>query len=137
MGVSSTRSTPPTPVLLTNTHERDIHQNGANNGFFVSYIHLLSPAPSLYIGRAMLPKEWTNVMRVLQDQCDPTPFEDLERLFVNDMGQDMDEIFDDFNPNPIGVASLAQVHVGRYRKTGQLVAVKVSRCVFSVRLILT
>ncbi|KAF9650900.1 ABC1-domain-containing protein [Thelephora ganbajun] len=73
---------------------------------------------------AMLPKEWTDVMRVLQDQCDPTPYEDLERLFIADMGQNIQEIFDDFNPNPIGVASLAQVHVGRYKKTGQLVAVK-------------
>lgn len=76
-------------------------------------------------------------MRVLQDQCHPTPFEDLERLFLTDIGQDIHEIFDDFNPIPIGVASLAQVHVGKYKKTGQPVAVKVSRCVFSARLILT
>ena len=82
--------------------------------------------PNFYIGRAMLPKEWTDVMRVLQDRCDPTPYEDLERLFITDMGQEIHEIFDDFDPNPIGVASLAQVHVGRYKKTGQLVAVKVN-----------
>lgn len=75
----------------------------------------------------MLPKEWTDVMRVLQDQCDPTPYEDIERLFITDIGQNIGEIFDDFDPDPIGVASLAQVHVGRYKKTGQLVAVKVSR----------
>ena len=74
----------------------------------------------------MLPKEWTDAMRVLQDQCDPTPYEDIERLFITDMGQNIGDIFDDFNPDPIGVASLAQVHVGRYKKTGQLVAVKVS-----------
>jgi hypothetical protein len=106
--------------------QRYIHQNGANHGFSVSYLRLLSPGFNLYIGRAMLPQEWTDVMRVLQDQCDPTPYEDLERLFITDMGQGIHEIFDDFNPNPIGVASLAQVHVGRYKKTGQLVAVKAS-----------
>ena len=72
-------------------------------------------------------------MRVLQDQCDPTPYEDLKRLFITDMGQDIHEIFDDFNLNPIGVASLAQVHVGRYKKTGQLVAVKVCLRAFSTR----
>ena len=76
-------------------------------------------------------------MRVLQDQCNPTPYEDLERLFITDMGQDIREIFDDFDPNPIGVASLAQVHVGRHKKTGQLVAVKVSPCALSARLVLT
>jgi len=85
----------------------------------------------------MLPKEWTDVMRVLQDRCDPTPYEDLERLFITDMGQDIEDIFDDFDPNPIGVASLAQVHVGRYKNTGQLVAVKVSRCALPARLVLT
>ena len=84
----------------------------------------------------MLPKEWTDVMRVLQDRCDPTPYEDIERLFVTDMGQDIREIFDDFNPDPIGVASLAQVHVGRYKKTGQLVAVKVNWRVSPAHLIL-
>lgn len=51
---------------------------------------------------------------------------------MTDMGQEIHEIFEDFNPNPIGVASLAQVHVGRYKKTGQLVAVKVSLRVFTV-----
>ena len=124
------------PIVPLTRRRRDIHQNGANHGFFVSYLRLLPPAPNLYICRAMLPKEWTDVMRVLQDQCDPTPIEDLERLFITDMGQDIHEIFDDFDPNPIGVASLAQVHVGRYKKTGQLVAVKVGRCIFTVRLLL-
>ena len=117
--------------------ERHIHQNGANYGFSVSYLHPLPPVSDLYFDRAMLPKEWTDVMRVLQDQCNPTPYEDLERLFITDMGQGIEEIFDDFNPNPIGVASLAQVHVGRYKKTGQLVAVKVSQCALPARPILT
>jgi len=85
----------------------------------------------------MLPNEWTDIMRVLQDRCDPTPYEDIERLFITDMGQGIREIFDDFNPDPIGVASLAQVHVGRYKKTDQLVAVKVNRRVPPIHLILT
>lgn len=65
-------------------------------------------------------------MRPLQDQCDPTPFEDVERLFVSDMGKPISELFDEFNHEPIGVASLAQVHVGRLKETGQEVAVKVN-----------
>jgi len=116
---------------------RDIHQNGANYGFFVRYLRLLPSVSNVYPCRAMLPKEWTDVMRVLQDRCDPTPYENLERLFLTDMGQVIEEIFDDFDPNPIGVASLAQVHVGRYKKTGQLVAVKVGRCILLAPLVLT
>jgi aarF domain-containing kinase len=64
-------------------------------------------------------------MRPLQDQCEPTPYKDVERLFENDMGTSIEELFDDFDPNPIGVASLAQVHIGRHKSSGKPVAVKV------------
>ena len=84
-------------------HDRDIHQNGTNYGFSVRSLHLLPPVSNVYFRRAMLPKEWTDVMRVLQDQCDPTPYEDLERLFITDMGREIRDIFDDFDPNPIEI----------------------------------
>lgn len=74
----------------------------------------------------VLPKEWTSTMRPLQDQCEPTPYETIEELFVKDIGAPISELFEDFDPSPIGVASLAQVHVGRHRKSGKKVAVKVS-----------
>lgn len=63
-------------------------------------------------------------MRPLQDQCEPTPYKDVEALFLKDMGVPISEIFDEFNPTPVGVASLAQVHIGRHRKSGRPVAVK-------------
>lgn len=65
-------------------------------------------------------------MRPLQDKCEPTPYEDLKGLFLSDMGVPVSELFEDFDPVPIGVASLAQVHFGRHRKTGKQAAVKVS-----------
>lgn len=73
----------------------------------------------------VLPKEWTSTMRPLQDQCEPTPYENLEDLFLSDMGCPISELFADFDPVPIGVASLAQVHVGHHRASGKRVAVKV------------
>lgn len=73
----------------------------------------------------VLPVEWTSTMKVLQDKCEPTQYEDLETLFLNDMGAPISELFDDFDPEPIGVASLAQVHIGRHKSSGQTVAVKV------------
>ena len=63
--------------------------------------------------------------RPLQDQCEPTPYDDLEALFLTDMGQSISDSFEDFDPQPIGVASLAQVHVGLHRDSKKRVAVKV------------
>lgn len=87
-----------------------------------------SPATDSHINetnRIVLPIEWTSTMRPLQDQCEPTPVEDVEALFLSDIGQPLSEIFDSFEPEPIGVASLAQVHVGHHRQSGKTVAVKV------------
>ncbi|PPQ63998.1 hypothetical protein CVT24_009427 [Panaeolus cyanescens] len=72
----------------------------------------------------VLPEEWRKTMAVLQDRCEPTNFPDLEDLFLKDMGYPISDIFSEFDPTPIGVASLAQVHIGRYRETGERVAVK-------------
>lgn len=64
-------------------------------------------------------------MRPLQDRCYPTPYEDLEGLFLADVGSHIYDLFDEFDPSPIGVASLAQVHVAREKQSGRRVAVKV------------
>ena len=63
-------------------------------------------------------------MRPLQNQCEPTAYEALERMFVSDIGVSIPEYFDEFDPQPIGVSSLAQVHVGRLKGSGEKVAVK-------------
>lgn len=73
----------------------------------------------------VLPKEWTATLTPLQDQCTPTPVEDIDAMLRTDLGLGIDDLFTDFDPTPIGVASLAQVHHAIDRKTGQPVAVKV------------
>ncbi|KAI0829946.1 ABC1-domain-containing protein [Trametes gibbosa] len=89
----------------------------ANGGIFIKLgQHIASVA--------VLPHEWTSTMRPLQDQCEPTAYEDLNQMFISDMGTSLSDYFDDFDPSPIGVASLAQVHVGRLKSTGEQVAVK-------------
>ncbi|KAI9145731.1 ABC1 family-domain-containing protein [Paraphysoderma sedebokerense] len=72
----------------------------------------------------LLPLEYVETMKVLQDRCDPTATEDLEKLFQNDLGKSIDDLFIYFNPIPIGVASLAQVHQATLHN-GQEVAVKI------------
>jgi aarF domain-containing kinase len=107
----------------------------ANGGLPMSILNARSLIPRLLgifikLGQHMasldvLPKEWTQTMAVLQDNCEPTPYEDIETLFLHDMGAPVAEIFDDFDKVPIGVASLAQVHVGHHKPSGRRVAVKV------------
>ncbi|KAK7057167.1 ABC1-domain-containing protein [Favolaschia claudopus] len=90
----------------------------ANGGIFIKL--------GQHLGSILvLPREWTSTMQPLQDKCEPTPYKDVEALFRSDMGAPVAELFDEFDPVPIGVASLAQVHSGRDRKTGRRVAVKI------------
>ncbi|KAG8724410.1 hypothetical protein FRC12_024320, partial [Ceratobasidium sp. 428] len=63
-------------------------------------------------------------MRPLQDQCYPTPLEDADNLFLQDTGISLLDQFSEFDETPIGVASLAQVHIARDKATGRQVAVK-------------
>ena len=72
----------------------------------------------------LLPKEWTETMIPLQDQCPESTLEEIDGMFMTDLGQSVADLFDEFHSVPIGVASLAQVHVGRLKSVDGLVAVK-------------
>ncbi|KAF1800698.1 ABC1 family-domain-containing protein [Mucor lusitanicus] len=76
----------------------------------------------------ILPIEWTTTLSALQDRCDPTSEEDIRKLFLTDYGVPLDQVFEEFDWKPLGVASLAQVHKARLRKEhtdqGDWVAVK-------------
>ncbi|ODV98634.1 hypothetical protein PACTADRAFT_36543 [Pachysolen tannophilus NRRL Y-2460] len=72
----------------------------------------------------LLPPEWTRTMIPLQDNCPESDYEEINNLFIEDLGFPIDELFEHFDRKPAGVASLAQVHIGFLKKTGEKVAVK-------------
>ncbi|KAJ2980833.1 hypothetical protein NUW58_g6842 [Xylaria curta] len=90
-----------------------------NGGIFIKLGQHLSAMTYL------LPFEWTSTFVPLQDQCPVSPYESIEEMFRRDTGEELRDYFSEFAYEPIGAASLAQVHLATVKETGQRVAVKV------------
>jgi predicted unusual protein kinase regulating ubiquinone biosynthesis (AarF/ABC1/UbiB family) len=74
----------------------------------------------------VLPREITEVLAELQDEVPAAPFKAILAELEADLGKDVDQIFDAVSPEPLGAASLAQVHAARL-PNGETVVVKVLR----------
>jgi aarF domain-containing kinase len=73
----------------------------------------------------LLPPEWTTTFIPLQDKCPVSSFESIDEMFFQDTGKHVSDEFSQFAHEPIGAASLAQVHLATLKENGQKVAVKV------------
>lgn len=73
----------------------------------------------------LLPPEWTNTFIPLQDKCPVSSFQSIENMFRKDTNEDLWDYFSEFADEPIGAASLAQVHLATIKDSGRKVAVKV------------
>ncbi|KAK6636872.1 hypothetical protein RUM43_010536 [Polyplax serrata] len=73
----------------------------------------------------LVPAEYIKVMKVLHSDAPKSSLKSVYKVLREDLKQEPSEIFEYFEEEPLGTASLAQVHKARLKKDGSLVAVKV------------
>ncbi|XP_063225636.1 aarF domain-containing kinase 1 [Bacillus rossius redtenbacheri] len=72
----------------------------------------------------LLPQEYVQTMKVLHSRAPCSSLKEVEQVLREDLKRDPLELFDEFEPEPLGTASLAQVHRAKL-KDGTVLAVKV------------
>src|SRR5437588_3049529 len=87
---------------------------------FVKFGQLLSTRPDV------VPPDILVELRALQDDVRPVPFEQVERVLEEDLGNTVERLFLEFEERPIAAASIGQVRRA-VLPTGKRVAVKVQR----------
>ena len=109
LGRRGDQSLPPAPRALT-----------AMGPAYIKFGQILSTRPDV-VG-----PELAEQLRVLQDRLPPFSTDVAKQSFKLEIGLDADDVFSDFS-EPVAAASIAQVHRGELKDTGQSVAIKVLR----------
>ncbi|MDB4916238.1 MAG: hypothetical protein JWM95_3882 [Gemmatimonadetes bacterium] len=87
---------------------------------YVKLGQLLSTRPDL------LPDVYIRELETLQDDVGPISVDIIEQIIETELGARISKLFEFFDPEPLGTASLGQVHGARLRG-GRAVVVKVQR----------
>lgn len=87
---------------------------------FVKLGQLLASRPDL------VPEEWSNEFARLHDRVQPLPFDQIDRVLREDLGEDYRSAFHSIDEEPLGSASIAQVHAAVLHD-GRRVVLKVQR----------
>ncbi|HEY8175817.1 MAG TPA: AarF/UbiB family protein [Gemmatimonadaceae bacterium] len=85
---------------------------------YIKLGQVLSTRPDL------LPETYVRELEKLQDEVPPIPYEAVEGVVASELGARMSKLFDSFDREPLGTASLGQVHAAVLRG-GRDVVVKV------------
>lgn len=71
--------------------------------------------------------EISEELEQLRDNTPITDFIEIRKVIESELGQDLENIYKDFDEIPIGSASIGQVHTAILKENGQKVAVKVQK----------
>jgi len=88
-------------------------------GSFIKFGQMLALQPDI------VSLEYCDELFNLLDRIAPFPYEHVEQVFREELGQSPSELFDQFDREPLATASIGQVHAAVLR--GRKVAVKVQR----------
>lgn len=76
--------------------------------------------------RDLLPEDIIFELEKLQDQVSPFSFQQVRQIIEEELGDDLENLYVEFDENPLATASIGQVHKARLH-TNERVAVKVQR----------
>ncbi len=88
-------------------------------GTFLKFGQMLALQPDI------LSLRYCNELFNLLDRVTPFEYAEVERIFVEELGQTPTDVFDSFEREPLATASIGQVHIAYLN--GQKLAVKVQR----------
>jgi len=133
--------------VLEKTHDDDVvnelwtelHEWGSERllqaiqdlkGFYVKTGQVISTRVDLF------PEQYTSKLSSLQDSLDPMPFSLVQKIVETELlqGQNISVLFSEFDPEPLGSASIGQVHRAKLLD-GREVAVKVQRPAIEAKLL--
>lgn len=93
---------------------RQLYQMACDlRGFHLKGAQWLSARPDI------CPPEWVNHLSQLQDNCPPLSRKEVEAVVRSELGSSIDEVFSEWDEDPIGSASIAQVHRAVVRQPAQ------------------
>lgn len=87
---------------------------------YVKLGQLLSTRPDL------LPENYLQALANLQDDVETVPYEEVQKIFEEEIGVKINKAFELFDPKPLASASIGQVHLALL-PSGRKVAVKIQR----------
>ncbi|RYV00893.1 ubiquinone biosynthesis regulatory protein kinase UbiB [Shewanella sp. OPT22] len=77
--------------------------------------------------RDLLSDEWAEELAVLQDRVPPFDSSLARQAIEKELGEPIENLFDDFEAKPLASASIAQVHCATLKSNGKSVVLKVLR----------